>query len=164
MSRNARKYGAALSAVLLLSACSSSSTGSTSTTSPDATSPAHQATIAHVATTSAHSAVPAPKKVSRSAITLAGSWSGRYSGAFQGTFTLTWKQSDGNLSGTIHLSDPGNTLALHGSVHGRVITFGTVGSLGITYSGVAAGDSMSGHYQVQGGSGSATGQWSATRS
>ena len=50
------------------------------------------------------------------------------------------------------------------TVNGSAITFGTVGSTAITYSGTVSGNSMSGNYQVQGGSSSASGTWSATKS
>ena len=46
---------------------------------------------------------------------------------------------------------------------GGSIRFGTVGGGGIAYSGTVSGNSMSGTYQVQNGSG-AGGNWSAARS
>jgi hypothetical protein len=45
-------------------------------------------------------------------------------------------------------------------VNGNAITFGTVGSTVITYTGTVSGDSMSGTYQV---GGSQHGTWSAHR-
>jgi hypothetical protein len=90
---------------------------------------------------------------------LSGTWSGQYSGASQGTFTLTWQQSGSNLSGTITLSDPAVTLPINGSVDGGAIRFGTVGSVGVTYSGSVSGNSMSGTYQSETGNG----PWSATK-
>lgn len=162
MSRRTLVYLAGLGAAAVLSACSSSTTGGTSS-SGSAISPAGHHVQTSIAPPTSSPATSAPASINRSATALSGSWSGRYTGAFHGTFTLTWHQSGGNLSGSIHLSDPADTLPLHGTVHGRVITFGTVGSLGITYSGTAAANSMSGHYAVQGGNQSAGGPWSATR-
>jgi hypothetical protein len=43
------------------------------------------------------------------------------------------------------------------------ISFGTVGSQAITYSGSVSGDSMSGTYKVQTPNGSVGGSWSATK-
>jgi hypothetical protein len=91
---------------------------------------------------------------------LTGTWNGRYSGGYQGTFTLTWQQSGGNLSGSITLSNPAITLPIHGTVAAGAIRFGTVGSVGITYSGTASGNSMSGSYDVGTGTG---GPWSASK-
>jgi hypothetical protein len=51
---------------------------------------------------------------------------------------------------------------LTGTLVGSKITFGTVGSLAITYTGSVLSDSMSGTYEVAGGHGS--GHWSATKS
>ena len=64
------------------------------------------------------------------------------------------------MSGSIKLSAPPVTLSINGTVQGNTIRFGTVGSLAITYSGTASGNSMSGTYQVTGAGG---GPWSATR-
>jgi opacity protein-like surface antigen len=88
---------------------------------------------------------------------LSGTWSGTYGGSYRGTFTLHWKQSGSQLSGTINLSNPRSQPSITGSVHRNAITFGTVGSSAITYSGSVSGKSMSGSYQTPGGSGS----WSA---
>ena len=60
-----------------------------------------------------------------------------------------WKQSGPRLSGTI--------TGIKGAVNGTAISFGTVGSAAITYSGSVSGKSMSGSYQTSGGGGS----WSA---
>lgn len=96
---------------------------------------------------------------------LSGTWSGQYSGAYQGTFVLTWHQSGSNLSGTIKLSAPSVTLPIHGTVQGNAIRFGTLGSVGIRYSGTVSGNSMSGTYQVQApNGGSVGGPWSASKS
>jgi hypothetical protein len=92
---------------------------------------------------------------------LSGRWTGRYSGAYSGTFNLSWQQSGSSLRGRITLSSAGGTERLNGTVKGTKITFGTVGSAAITYSGTVSGNSMSGAYQVGGASG---GNWSATKS
>ncbi|MHB8492237.1 MAG: hypothetical protein ACYDA6_08525 [Solirubrobacteraceae bacterium] len=90
------------------------------------------------------------------ASSLAGKWSGSYSGAYSGTFTLEWKQSGSNLTGSITLSSPSGTYTCTGSVHGSSIMFGAVGA-GATYTGSVSGGSMSGHYTTAKGGGS----WSA---
>jgi hypothetical protein len=125
-------------------ACSSSNQPTTTPTTPGASSPA--------------SAPPS----SGSGTELSGTWSGQYSGAFNGTFTLTWQQSGSTLSGTIHLSSDGSP-HINGTVNGSTIRFGTVGSTAITYSGSVSGNSMSGTYKVQTGSGSVGGPWSASK-
>src|SRR6185437_11536181 len=67
---------------------------------------------------------------------LSGNWSGQYSGAFTGTFKLTWVQTGSNLAGTIMLSTENHDpVPLTGTVNGSTITFGTVGSQAVTYSG-----------------------------
>ena len=134
--------------VLALGACSSSSSdsGSTSSTSAPPTSTAPAATSAAADTGE-----------------LSGMWSGQYDGTFQGTFVLDWQQSGSKLSGTIELSDGSGSLDINGTVNGGTISFGTVGSQAITYSGSVSGDSMSGTYEVQSGGGSAGGSWSATK-
>ena len=48
-------------------------------------------------------------------------------------------------------------------MNGGTISFGTVGSQAITYSGSVAGGSMSGTYKVQTPNGSVGGSWSATK-
>ena len=138
----------ALSAGLILAigACSSSSdSGSTSSTSVPPTSTAPAATSAAADTGD-----------------LSGTWSGQYDGTFQGTFVLDWQQAGSNLSGTIKLSSDG-TDDVNGTVNGGTISFGTVGSQAITYSGSVSGDSMSGTYKVQTPNGSVGGSWSATK-
>jgi hypothetical protein len=137
-------------AVLLLAACSSPQAA---TTSPTPSTPA-----VATPTTTAPAAAPAAATAG-----LSGTWSGQYSGAYQGTFTLTWQQSASNLSGTIKLSAPAGTISIHGTVKGSAIRFGTVGSVGITYSGSVSGNSMSGTYQVQTANGPTGGPWSASR-
>jgi len=106
------------------------------------------------------SAAPATTAATTAAAGLSGSWSGQYSGAFTGTFQLSWQQTGSNLSGTITLSTSG-TVPLTGAVNGSKISFGTVGSAAITYSGTVSGNSMSGTYQINGAAG---GPWSATKS
>jgi hypothetical protein len=49
---------------------------------------------------------------------------------------------------------------LNGTVSRNKITFGTVGSFAVTYSGTFSGNSMSGTYNV---TGSPAGNWSATK-
>ena len=95
----------------------------------------------------------APAATSAAAETgdLSGTWSGQYDGTFQGTFVLDWQQSGSNLSGTIELSSGSGTDDINGTVNGGTISFGTVGSQAITYSGSVSGDSMSGTYKVQSG-------------
>lgn len=142
-----------LSALALVTAACGSSNNTTTTTAPPATTTA--ATTDTAATTSA----TAPTKAAASS-GLSGTWSGEYSGAYHGMFTLKWQQSGSNLNGTIKLSAPASTLSIHGTLAGSNISFGTVGSLAITYSGSVSGSSMSGTYQVNGTSG---GPWSATK-
>ncbi len=95
------------------------------------------------------------------ASSLSGTWSGQYGGSFQGTFSLTWQQSGSSLNGTIKLSAPSVSLKINGTVQGGAIHFGTVGGVGVTYTGsvTSNGNSMSGTYQTAGGGGS----WSATK-
>ena len=97
---------------------------------------------------------------------LSGKWSGNYSGAFNGTFMLTWKQSGKNLSGTIKISGFSDVpTSLHGTVQGGSISFGTVGSKSITYSGSVSGSSMSGSWKMKaGGQLLGGGSWKASRS
>jgi hypothetical protein len=139
--------------------CSSNkkrATTSTTSTSPGITT---ATTTAPPPTTTPATTIPSTSAPATAGLT--GTWSGQYSGAFQGTFTLTWQQSGSIVSGNIKLSAPPVTLSIKGTVQGDVIKFGTVGSVAITYSGTASGNSMSGTYQVGGAGG---GPWSATRS
>lgn len=151
-----RVAAGALSAAvaLTLAACSSPSggdpgSGGTGTTAPP----------------SAHASAPATKAAShqKAAGALSGTWSGHYSGAFHGSFTVKWRQSGSRLHGTIRLSNPGDTLPINGSVNGSAISFGTVGSTAITYSGTVSGSSMSGSYKVHSTNGSSGGPWSASK-
>jgi hypothetical protein len=135
---------AAMSLVAVMAVgCSSNSTTPSSTTPPIS-----------AATSSAQ-----PSTTAAATGGLSGTWSGQYSGASQGTFTLTWQESGSNLSGTITLSDPAVTLPINGNVDGGAIRFGTVGSVGVSYSGSVSGNSMSGTYQSQTGDG----PWSAVK-
>ena len=93
----------------------------------------------------------------RSAAAFSGTWSGSYGGTFHGTFTVQWTQSGSKLNGTIKLSTERSKLPLTGKVRGSSITFGTVGSAAVTYSGSVSGRSMSGKYHTRAGGGS----WSA---
>jgi len=148
---------ASLAALSLVAAgCGSSSTAtSTSPSTPATTSPAAATPTTATATT------PAPATTAPAgASDLSGTWKGQYGGAYSGTFVLNWQQSGTNLSGTIRLSTPASTLNIHGKLSGNAISFGTVGSLAITYSGTVSGSSMSGSYQVAGTGG---GSWSASK-
>jgi hypothetical protein len=137
---------------VLATGCSSSGAKSTTTSTPPAR--------ANVSTTAGSTAAPPTSSAPPAAVDLSGSWSGKYGGAFTGTFKLNWQQTGSTLSGTIDLSTSG-TENLTGTVTGSKITFGTVGSAAITYTGTVSGSSMSGTYQVAGQSG---GNWSATKS
>ena len=95
---------------------------------------------------------------------LSGKWSGNYSGSYNGTFKLSWHQSGSHLRGTITISNQRSTLPINGTVNGTAITFGTVGSMAITYTGTVTGNSMSGTYKVATANGSAGGPWSASKS
>lgn len=141
---------AALAAVL--AACStSSSTSNTGGTD-------HTHTSAPKA--KAAKAASAPKPASA----LSGKWSGNYSGSYNGTFKLNWHQTGSHLHGTITISNPESTLSINGTVHGTAISFGTVGSMAITYTGSVSGTSMSGSYKVASANGSTGGPWSASKS
>jgi len=96
---------------------------------------------------------------------LSGKWSGSYSGAFSGTFSLTWQQSGKDLSGTIMISGFEDVpTSIHGTVKGASISFGTVGSKSITYSGSVSGNSMSGTWTMKtDGQSLGGGAWKASR-
>ncbi len=139
----------------LAAGCSSSGNATTATTPPPravASSPS----VASPPTSSAASTSSAPTG------DLGGTWRGHYSGAYSGTFKLTWHESGANLSGNIHISTPDATLPINGTLTGNSISFGTVGSLAITYSGSVSGAAMSGTYRVNGGGPSSGGPWNAT--
>jgi hypothetical protein len=143
-----RIIGITVGLAVVLSACSSS-------TNPPA--PTSAGTRAPASTS-----VPATSTAPAAASGLSGTWSGQYGGAYQGTFILNWQESGSQLSGTIKLSSPSQTLSINGIVEGAAISFGTVGSTAITYSGLVHGNSMSGSYKA--GNGSNGGSWSATKS
>jgi hypothetical protein len=141
---------------LLLAGCAASH--------KDATAPTAQAPA--VTAPSSSAASPAAAAATAPATDdsgLSGKWAGQYGGAFQGTFKLNWQQSGSSLTGRIKISDPATTVPIHGTVNGSAITFGTVGSTNITYSGSVSGNSMSGTYTVATANGSAGGPWSASK-
>lgn len=145
----------AVPAALLVAACSSSPTSAPAVQAPTAAAAAQATSAAPAASTAPSTAAPASAGLS-------GTWSGQYSGSYQGSFTLTWTQSGSKLSGTIKISAPASTMGINGTVQGDSISFGTVGSYGITYSGKVSGGSMSGSYQVSDGNQS-SGPWSASK-
>jgi len=112
---------------------------------------------AHTHYPAAHSAKHGP---------LSGKWSGSYSGTFGGTFKLTWQQSGESLTGTIMISGFGDVpTSIHGTVQGASISFGTVGSKSITYSGSVSSNSMHGTWTMKaGGRSLGGGSWKASRS
>jgi len=151
--------GAALLLSLTVTSCSSSGGGGAQTTSagaPQSTSRASAPASQSAPDTSSNSSS------NSSAGSLSGKWAGSYNGAFTGTFTLNWTQDGSKLTGTIDLSTGGRT-PLNGTVTNGQISFGTVGSTVITYTGSVSGDTMSGHYQVAGGA-AGSGSWNAHRS
>lgn len=154
----------AVPAAMLLAACSSSPK-SIPVTRPPAASAVAQSTSAAPAPSAAKSSAAkssAAKSSAAPAAPLSGTWSGHYSGSYQGSFMLTWTQSGGKLTGTIKISTPASTMGINGAVQGDAISFGTVGSYGITYSGKVSGDSMAGSYRVDDGHGSG-GPWNAAK-
>jgi hypothetical protein len=90
---------------------------------------------------------------------LSGTWSGQYEGPSDGTFTLTWQQSGSDLSGSITISEFGVPININGKLSGGKISFGTVGSLAVTFSGSVSGNTMSGTYHAPNGDGT----WNATK-
>jgi len=159
--------GAFISLMVVATACSkgTAATGPTTqpaTSQPGSTSPPAETTPpAATSPSNPGSASSSPPVAGE----LTGTWSGKYSGAYQGTFTLTWTQAGSKLTGNIDLGSNGGTVPINGTVKGGKITFGTVGSTDITYTGSVSGDSMSGTYKVHGPNGTSSGgPWSATRS
>jgi len=140
----------------LLTSCSSSKGGATHTSGAAAPSPS----TSQLSTPTTSSAPPSTSSAP-AAGGLSGSWSGSYSGSYSGTFTLSWTQNGSTLAGTIDLSTSGRA-PLTGTVNGDRITFGTVGSAAIAYTGTVSGNAMSGSYSIAGGAGG-TGSWSAHR-
>jgi hypothetical protein len=139
---------------LLATGCSS---GSASSVTTDKVSSAAVAASTAAASTPA-STTTAPATATASDLT--GTWNGTYNGSYSGTFTVKWTQSGAKVDGTIALPSVGTTEQLNGTVSGDKITFGTVGSFAVTYSGTFSGSSMSGTYNV---TGSPAGNWSATK-
>jgi hypothetical protein len=153
----------AAAALMLLPAMLASGCASSSGT-PSPTTTAGASVVAPSPSTVPLAATPTPTPVAQSptaaaAGSLTGSWSGTYDGAYTGTFALTWTEASNKLTGTIDLSTSGK-VPLNGTVNGSAITFGTVGSTAITYTGTVSGDSMSGTYEV---AGSEHGTWKANR-
>lgn len=147
-----------LTAVAALALGCSSSNSKTTTNTPTPARPA-AATGGNVAPPTVAQAPTATVAV---ATGVSGTWSGKYSGAYTGTFTLTWQQSGSKVSGTIKISSFNNVSTdINGNLQGSSISFGTVGSQAITYTGTVSGNSMSGSWQIQGGTG---GSWSAAKS
>jgi hypothetical protein len=114
----------------------------------------------------ADSTTVAAKASASTSTGLTGTWSGHYTGASSGTFNLTWTQSGSNLTGTIKISDFGDApIPINGTLQGDTISFGTVGSTAVTYTGSVSGSSMSGDWKVQsGGQSGGGGSWNATKS
>jgi hypothetical protein len=149
--------GVAVVASLTVVSCSSSGGGAPSTSNAGTSGPAGSSSSASVVA----STPPTSSAASSPAAPLSGKWAGNYHGSFSGTFTLNWTQQGSKLSGVIDLSTAGRT-PLNGTVIGNRISFGTVGSIAITYTGSVSGDTMSGTYQVGGGA-AGHGTWSAHR-
>ena len=145
---------AAAAAALAVAACSTSHKPATS----------HTAKPPAVANPTSTTPTATPAATAAAATGLSGKWSGQYSGAYQGTFVLTWRQTGSRLTGRITISNPHSTLAIHGTVSGGAIQFGTVGGAAITYKGTVSGSSMSGTYQVGLNGNGSGGPWSASRS
>jgi hypothetical protein len=136
---------------LLATGCSSGSASSVTTA---------KVSSAAVAASTAASTPASTTTAPAAAGDLTGTWNGTYNGSYSGTFTVKWTQSGSKVDGTIALPTVGTTEQLNGTVSGDKITFGTVGSFAVTYSGTFSGSSMSGTYNV---TGSPAGNWSATK-
>lgn len=95
---------------------------------------------------------------------VSGSWKGTYSGSFSGTFTVNWQQSGSKLTGTIDVSELGGQIPINGTLDGNSISFGTVGSTAITYTGSVSSNSMSGDWKLSAnGQASGNGTWKASK-
>jgi hypothetical protein len=151
--RNRVASGLVLAAILTVAAVMATGCGG----SGKAASASSSSTAAAPNSTPAGQSATTPASTTPAGAGLSGKWSGQYGGAFQGSFTLNWKQSGSKLSGTIKLSNPPSTSDIQGAVNGGSISFGTVGSFAVTYSGSVSGSSMSGSYKSPKGGGS----WSA---
>jgi hypothetical protein len=143
--------GAVPLAALLAAGCSSGSASSVTIA---------KVTTAAAAVSTAASAAASTTTTPATASDLTGTWNGTYNGSYSGTFTVKWTQSGSGVNGTIALPTVGTTEQLNGTVNGDKITFGTVGSFAVTYSGTFSGNSMSGTYNV---GGSPAGNWSASK-
>jgi hypothetical protein len=150
--RTAMSLAAAATVVALVAGCSSSK------------KPAASAPLVRTAATGTQATPATTAKPAATDTGLSGSWTGQYGGSFNGTFNLNWQQSGSNLTGTIQLSTPPMTLSINGALNGSTIRFGTVGGIGITYTGAVSGSSMSGSYAVNAGKVAAGGPWSAKKS
>jgi hypothetical protein len=97
---------------------------------------------------------------------LSGKWSGQYSGSFSGAFTLNWQASGSTLSGTIVISQMGDQpIPINGTLNGDTISFGTVGSQAITYTGSVSNGAMSGDWKLEAnGNAAGSGSWHASHS
>jgi hypothetical protein len=142
--------------VALATAACSTSNGTAGGSSTEATGRSPAATMTESTAGQGSTSAPAGADLS-------GTWDGTYDGAYKGTFTLDWQESGTKLSGTIDLPSLGGSVPIDGTVAGDSITFGTVGSTNIQYSGSLSGDSMSGSYKVLGSGGSVGGTWKANR-
>ena len=147
--------GAIPAVALLATGCSSGSASSVT-----AAKVSSAAVAAATAASTPASTTTAPATAPATASDLTGTWNGTYNGSYSGSFTVKWTQSGSDVDGTIALPSVGTTEQLNGTVSGDKITFGTVGSFAVTYSGTFSGSSMSGTYNV---TGSPAGNWSATK-
>ncbi len=148
---------AAAGAVLVLAA------GCSSSKKPAATAPLAQTAATGGSSSGSPGTTAKPASSASSAAGLSGAWTGQYGGAFSGTFNLNWQQSGSALTGTIQLSTPPMTLDINGTLAGSSIRFGTVGGVGIRYTGSVSGSSMSGSYAVGAGKTTTGGSWSAKK-
>lgn len=158
--RAAMAITAVLTTIAAVTACSSSGSAGGGASSP-AVSASTSARSSH-APRAQKSATARSTGATSSPGALSGTWHGTYSGGFSGTFTVKWTEGGDRLHGTILISNPSQTMPLNGSLSGSKITFGTVGSTAITYTGtVSSSDaSMSGRYAV---GNRPAGSWSATK-
>jgi len=146
---------------LVVSASSVSSAPTVPTSAPTTTASTPSSTVQSSGAPTTSTAAAPRSSTKAAGVDLSGRWTGKYDGAFTGTFVLKWTQGGSTLSGTIELSAPPDTESLTGTVTGSTISFGTVGSTAVTYSGTIAGNSMSGTYKVNG---APSGDWQATKS
>jgi hypothetical protein len=114
--------------------------------------------------TSNQSTTTAAQAAATTSSDLSGKWSGQYSGSFSGTFTLNWQASGSTLSGTIVISQMGDQpIPINGTLNGATISFGTVGSQAITYTGSVSNGAMSGDWKLAAdGKTAGSGSWHAS--